>query len=171
LIDDHLPQAFQDFLERLNQAQDLNVDNLSCWMQALKWDPAWLESRLPNPLPTDDYHRNILASTTSYELAIITWPEGQGSEIHDHGISGTCGAVMVMQGQLFNHLYTIQDGQPIKGDAFILERGAIIEIPCELVHQMGNASEKEIAISLHLYTPPILEHRCWSLEPQSQVMG
>lgn len=172
-MEDHapMPPSLTQFINRLDHTENLTIAGIAAWMRGLEWDDAWLESCQREPLPDDDYARHILTCTPRYELAVITWPPGRGSEIHDHGVAGTYGAVLVMKGQMFNYLYTIQDGQPEKGDESQVHVGQVIDVPQHLVHQMGNASEKEVAMSLHLYTPPIEAHQCWSHAPASQTVG
>lgn len=152
----------QKMIEFLVAQPALTLPQINKWMYSLAWDQSWLEACQPEPFPVGTYGRTVLAADAHFELAVITWPAGEASEIHDHGIAGTFGSVLVLQGQVFNHLYTIRDGEPEKGDAHTLAQGQILEIPKGLIHQMGNASEVEVAMSLHLYTPPIQEHQCWT---------
>jgi predicted metal-dependent enzyme (double-stranded beta helix superfamily) len=163
-----LSPSIKKFIDRLEQNESPTVACISQWMQDLDCSEGWLQHCQREPLEGDDYARLTLKSNDSYELVVITWPPGIGSDIHDHGIAGTCGAVRVLVGQLFNHMYTIRDGIPEKGDGFVAAPGDIIDIHKDMVHQMGNRSRTEVAMSLHLYTPPILEHQSWQLEPDPE---
>ncbi len=95
--------------------------------------------------------RQLLLDKGKYEVLEVTWPPGAKSEFHDHGIS--CGMIMVLEGKIFQKVYDK------KTKKFLFHKtykagDVILETP-DIIHQMGNVSNKKPAKSIHVYAPPL----------------
>jgi hypothetical protein len=95
------------------------------------------------------YHR--LAVTDDYEVWLLTWLPGQGTEIHDHG--GSAGAFHVFRGTLTEDTFADRAGV-----ARVVSRelgdGAGRRFGEHHVHRMTNRSTQP-AISVHVYGPAL----------------
>lgn len=104
---------------------------------------------------------------------ILVWTPGKGSPIHDHANAHCvmkvnltknpgCFQLMlpqILKGSLMETIYEAPQGDlPLtpkvtKETVYTKEEVAYISDKIG-VHKISNASEKEVAVSLHLYTPP-----------------
>ncbi|MEU4694446.1 cysteine dioxygenase family protein [Actinoplanes sp. NPDC023714] len=118
------------------------------WPVAPRFDPAerW-------------YHR--LAVADDYEVWLLTWLPGQGTEIHDHG--GSAGAFHVFRGTLVED--TVANGP---GGARVASRelgeGAGRRFGGHHVHRMTNLSTRP-AVSVHVYGPALTTMTKYRLGP------
>ncbi|BBH65802.1 hypothetical protein ACTI_24870 [Actinoplanes sp. OR16] len=106
------------------------------------------------------YHR--LAVTDDYEVWLLTWLPGQGTEIHDHG--GSAGAFHVFQGTLVED--TVANS---RGGARVVSRelgeGAGRRFGEHHVHRMTNLSTQP-AVSVHVYGPALTTMTKYRLGPE-----
>lgn len=109
--------------------------------QAMDWKPFVKE--------TDTYYKNLVFSNTEFELYVITWNKKQGTKIHNHADFGCL--MKVLQGKVEETVYNSDDlsvkekNQYRKNDiSFISNRKGF--------HSILN-NEKEISVTLHLYSP------------------
>jgi quercetin dioxygenase-like cupin family protein len=89
------------------------------------------------------YHR--LRTGPGYEVWLLSWVPGQGSGLHDHGLS--CGVLTVLDGEL-----TERTGRSSRS----LAPGAQRVFAPGYVHEVVNDS-LEPALSLHIYYPGLTE--------------
>lgn len=92
-----------------------------------------------------------LATGPGYEVWLLSWLPGQGSELHDHG--GSSGVLTVLDGGLTEHTPGPRgiDRRPLApGDQRVFAPG--------YVHEVVNDS-LEPAVSLHVYFPGLTEMR------------
>ncbi|WP_406000472.1 cysteine dioxygenase [Streptomyces sp. NBC_00829] len=89
------------------------------------------------------YHR--LRTGPGYEVWLLSWVPGQGSGLHDHGLSS--GVLTVLDGELTER--TEQTSRP-------LAAGAQRVFAPGYVHEVINDS-LEPAVSLHVYYPGLTE--------------
>ncbi|MFF0379620.1 cysteine dioxygenase [Actinoplanes missouriensis] len=105
------------------------------------------------------YHR--LAVTDDYEVWLLTWLPGQGTEIHDHG--GSAGAFHVFRGTLTED--TVGTGG---GTARVVSRelgeGTGRRFGEHHVHRMTNLSTQP-AVSVHVYGPALTTMTKYRLGP------
>lgn len=115
--------------------------------------------------PSRNYTRNLVdKGNGKSNLLILVWNPGQGSPIHDHA-DAHC-VMKILKGKLTETLYdmpvTAGDGEEagrrtpprvVKQTAYGLNEVTYISDDIGL-HKISNPSETEIAVSLHLYTPP-----------------
>ncbi|MFF7850943.1 cysteine dioxygenase [Streptomyces sp. NPDC007910] len=89
------------------------------------------------------YHR--LRTGPGYEVWLLSWVPGQGSGLHDHGVSS--GVLTVLEGEL-----TERTDRGVR----TLAGGAQRVFAPEYVHEVVNDS-LEPAVSLHVYFPGLTE--------------
>jgi quercetin dioxygenase-like cupin family protein len=85
------------------------------------------------------YHR--LRTGPEYEVWLLSWVAGQGSELHDHGRS--CGVLTILQGTLTEWTH---------GRKHLLQPGAQRVFAPGYVHRVVNDALTP-AVSLHVYHP------------------
>ncbi|CAM2006561.1 cysteine dioxygenase [Acanthopleuribacter pedis] len=142
---------------------DLCIDSLTRILASLELGEDWLAEHLPNPLPESGYHRTLLHQAKCFEIVLATWPVGGGTLVHDHGSLNSQGVVKVLQGNLFNQIYALQeDGTVRPGERLIAETGSTVPVTHDLIHAMGHGGGHQgVAASLHVYFPWIVEVRYW----------
>lgn len=110
------------------------------------------------------YHR--LATHDDYEVWLLTWLPGQGTELHDHG--GSSGALYVARGELIEHVPDLSRTQSGQGElqerdgtgtdpgltAHRLVEGAGRRFGSRHIHRVDNLSDRP-AVSLHVYSPAL----------------
>ncbi|MEU4559324.1 cysteine dioxygenase family protein [Actinoplanes sp. NPDC023936] len=115
------------------------------------------------------YHR--LAVADDYEVWLLTWLPGQGTEIHDHG--GSAGAFHVFRGTLTED--TVATGGGATGGGATghraprvvsreLGEGAGRRFGEHHVHRMTNLSTQP-AVSVHVYGPALTTMTKYRLGP------
>lgn len=93
------------------------------------------------------YHR--MHVTSEYEVWLLTWLPGQGTDLHDHG--GSAGGFTVVAGQLTE--YTVAESPPrLHGTP--LATGAGRRFGPHHIHQVTN-NDPEPAVSVHVYSPAL----------------
>lgn len=109
--------------------------------------------------PSRNYCRNGVDDINhKANLLILVWNQGKGSMIHDHA-NAHC-IVKMLKGTLKEELYN----PPINADkpseltlkkVSVYSTNEVSYMSDEIgLHRMINPSETELAVSLHLYTPP-----------------
>jgi cysteine dioxygenase len=111
-----------------------------------------------------NYTRNLVdEGNGKSNLLIVVWNPGRGSPIHDHA-NAHC-VMKILKGSLKETLYNIPDAtvsetieftappEVTKETSYHTDEVAYISDQIGL-HKIANASDTEIAVSLHLYTPP-----------------
>ncbi|WP_318210110.1 MULTISPECIES: cysteine dioxygenase family protein [unclassified Streptomyces] len=93
------------------------------------------------------YHR--LRTGPGYEVWLLSWVPGQGSGLHDHGVSS--GVLTVLEGEL-----TERTEHAAGRNARTLTPGAQRVFAPGYVHEVVNDS-LEPAVSLHVYFPGLTE--------------
>lgn len=87
-----------------------------------------------------------------YDIYILTWKMNQQSAIHDHSRNGCI--LKVLEGKLMEKQYTPDPNSPKLTSQQCIEAGNQGYINNSIAfHQILN-SEKETAVSLHIYSPP-----------------
>lgn len=95
------------------------------------------------------YEREIVFQNEDAELVKVTWPAGSTSVAHDHGES--YGLIRILEGKIFQKVFDKNTKEGVGRS----EHGVgevFLETP-EIIHIMGNASDSDIAVTLHYYSP------------------
>lgn len=96
------------------------------------------------------YKRKVVYQDDQLEVVICVWPPGSESKFHDHGRSE--GIVFVTEGAVSNIVYDKKTGMKKIGS--IRGPGMILETPT-MIHKMMNIDDKETAMTVHIYLPPL----------------
>jgi len=176
------------FLDRLNEHMETpdngyeDSKNVESLMHNLKYVPAeWEKYAI---FYKEHYTRNLVATKDfTYDLILLCWQAGQKSAVHDHRESGCW--MRLLTGQLTEmrwrvaeskdenvcgendfglkeeHLEKISERTYKAGDVFYINNSLGL-------HSVYNVSMEEPAISLHLYSPPIMDCEVW-LESGPQI--
>jgi uncharacterized NAD(P)/FAD-binding protein YdhS/quercetin dioxygenase-like cupin family protein len=92
----------------------------------------------------DNYSRNLIAKTPSWELRLLCWRPGQGTSLHGH--SRAACAFTVLRGTATECVLGARDRT--------WTPGAIVTESTPLVHQLTNLGSDSM-VSLHAYSPPL----------------
>lgn len=96
----------------------------------------------------ESYGRNLIWNGGFFKILLMTWNPGDFTAAHDHG-SVEWGAVQFYGN--FKHItFEYENEKLITRDETIMRDGEIAPVNSNLIHQMGNHSEKAI-FSLHIY--------------------
>ena len=89
------------------------------------------------------------------ELLVLCWRPGQRTPIHDH--AGSCGAVRVLRGVMWETLFEMQDGGGLVYEsAREWTPGHVTGADVPDIHQLGNPDVSgQDLVTLHLYAPPL----------------
>jgi cysteine dioxygenase len=98
---------------------------------------------------------------------IMCWNAGQRSSIHDH--AGSLGGLKILHGELTECLFTKAANGMIKSlSSADYKAGEARVEETSLIHQISNLQgEGSQAISLHIYVPPLVRMKVYSLEDPS----
>ena len=105
-----------------------------------------------------NYTRNLVdEGNGKSNLLVVVWNPGKSSPIHDHA-DAHC-VMKILQGSLKETIYLVADGQHQSPPEVVKEstfkRDEVTYISDQIgLHKISNASDTEVAVSLHLYTPP-----------------
>jgi cysteine dioxygenase len=109
--------------------------------------------------PSRNYTRNLVdEGNGKSNLLIVVWNPGKGSPIHDHA-DAHC-VMKILKGSLTETLYKMPatstaSTPPEATQTTTYSTDEVTYISDQIgLHKIGNPSETEIAVSLHLYTPP-----------------
>lgn len=98
--------------------------------------------------PTQRWSRLVQANET-YDVWVLTWLPGQGTDLHDHG--GSAAAFTVLRGSLV-------EARPNSRGRLVSEvlpMGFTRWVAPFAVHQVVNVEARTPAISVHAYSPPL----------------
>lgn len=131
-------QGFHKSPEILQEYNKTNINN-NDWLQYVTINP-------------HHYHRSKVYADDIFEIFVITWNMKQQSKIHDHSDNGCY--MLMLQGKLVEEIYDSNDiVSPTKISCF--EEGFVGYIDNTMgYHRIQNLSDTDIAVSLHVYSPP-----------------
>lgn len=111
--------------------------------------------------PTKTYTRNLIATDNeSYALIMIIWNRNRYSPIHNHPCDGCW--VKIISGAMNEVQYRIQQNKLYEVSNIILDRGVTYIDDSMGLHKVGNPRHDQLAITLHLYSPPFDTCRVWT---------
>ena len=138
-------------IERLFSEQKANIkgpSDLKILLKNFSFEMEEIKPFLlfPENLP---YGRNCIFESENFEVVVMNWKPEESSNIHDHGQSFGC--VFAISGNAINILF---NDKLEKLDSIPLVNKEIAEVPKGIYHQISNP-DKEFAVSLHFYAPPM----------------
>lgn len=155
----------QTLIARIDALKSKSVSNLLEIIQNLDLNPNSFDGWIPHPLPRDHYHRQLLHRGEDYEIVLAVWPTETRTLPHNHGTLSSHGMIRVLRGIIFNQIYMPADEDGlIFAERRLYKAGDLIPVPEGLIHSMGNQSPCELALSLHLYSPGIMNVTYWDPE-------
>ncbi len=112
----------------------------------------------------NSYRRNLLHEGPAYQALIICWKNGQRSPIHDHKGS-SCG-VRILQGVATETLFLVAPNNLVyPTNSEWLYEGEVTCSENDDIHQVSNLQDEgRDLVTLHIYSPPLLNMNCFSLE-------
>ena len=153
--------TLQRLVEEIDSLESKSISDLK---KVLKNDSAvefpWRQF-LPEVLPKDEYHRKLLHSGGGYEVLLLVWPEGSETLPHNHGSPASHGVIRILKNNLGNSIYRKNGDKIMPVEEQVFREGDLIEIPNEMIHSMGNCSQKGFSVSLHVYAPQIIDVTYW----------
>jgi cysteine dioxygenase len=155
-----------DLLERIERGFGALVDptpaELLDVLVGLEVTAAELVPHVPHPA-TYPYGRRRLLATEHVEVIAMNWALGRECAPHDHGDS--FGWIHVVTGEARHTLFTLdRHGTPLPYLQRQERSGSRYFAPRHQVHSMGNASDADALMTLHVYTPPIVGMTVYDLE-------
>ncbi|HEV7829516.1 MAG TPA: cysteine dioxygenase family protein [Pseudonocardiaceae bacterium] len=112
---------------------------------------------------TDTRWYRLLERTERYEMWLLSWLPGQGTDLHDHGPAS--GAFAIAAGTLTERVVAIKPGRPPVEVTRTLGVGGCRAFGSLYVHQVTNTGAVA-AVSVHVYTPALTVMNRYRLEPQ-----
>jgi cysteine dioxygenase len=115
----------------------------------------------------DQYARNLVCRTPSFELLVLCWRPGHESTIHNH--AGALNAITVHRGELTSRVFVPAAGRPAgSGPVGLLNETRVAEgdqigVGRGGVHQLANTSGHDL-VTVHVYSPPLMELVVFSTE-------
>ena len=108
------------------------------------------------------YRRNLLHEGPAYQALILCWRGGQRSPIHDHRGS-SCG-VRVLRGVATETVFArTRAGHVYAKHTREWPAGSVCGSQDSDIHQMSNLQPDEDLVTLHVYSPPLLNMGIYSL--------
>jgi 3-mercaptopropionate dioxygenase len=113
----------------------------------------WLPSRYAEPDP-QRYRQYLLHADSREQFSVVSfvWGPGQKTPIHDHTVWGLVG---VLRGAESSQNYSkTEDGRLVEeGTPELLEKGGVTAVSPTVgdFHQVSNAYDDQVSISIHVY--------------------
>jgi cysteine dioxygenase len=109
------------------------------------------------------YTRNLVRSGPWYYMLVLCWRNGQRSPIHDH--TGSHCVVRVLQGMLTETRFAFAPNGHVKAmGSCDYPPGSILASQDRDMHQVSNlAAGMDDLVSLHIYSPPLLQMGTYSI--------
>lgn len=147
------PRVVQGLIDLISAPGEPDLDAIEVALQTLVID----EDALGSAVHADRvaYVRTLLYRDERVEMLALTWLPGQRSPVHDHGAS-TC-IVRVVSGVATENLYRLREGGAERRAYMTrdLRAGIVTRAPGDSIHSLGNNSDEELLVTLHIYTPPL----------------
>ncbi|KAF8543934.1 RmlC-like cupin domain-containing protein [Trichophaea hybrida] len=173
------PNDFQQLVRDLNKilgpssgidSSDIDVNDL---MKAMSdytsTETDWKEYALA------DYSRHYTRNFVDHgngksNLLILVWSPGKGSLVHDH--AGAHCIMKILKGTLRETQYEMPavSGEPLSvRKTSVYNNDEVTYISDDIgLHKIENESKDQLAVSLHLYTPPYAEKNgCYCFDEQT----
>jgi cysteine dioxygenase len=110
----------------------------------------------------DRYRRSFVQTGSWHELFVLCWRSGQRSPIHDH-TGSSCG-MRVLRGTATEQDFLLRpNGQLQPGEVHEYPAGSVATGSEAYMHQVANLQPDADLITLHLYSPPLLNSRNYFL--------
>lgn len=172
------PRTLQDLINELHKVFEddkVNIDYVQKLMTSYESNRAdWKKFA---KFDRHRYTRNLVdEGNGKFNLMLLCWNESQGSSIHSHANSHCF--MKVLDGSVQEERFewpdqSLGDSQEMKSiDINKFKKNETAYICDELgLHRVENPSHSDKAISLHLYSPPFDECRCFDQKTGHSTAG
>jgi len=144
-----LPRSIQNIIRGIESEKNLTHTKLR---KIVKYAHVQIEDLTPwtdyEHSPLDSYGRVSIYDGGYFNIMVMSWLPGDFSAIHDHGKT-LWGAVQVF-GEAEHGIFYVQDSEIRTLSRVQMKPGQIVGVTHELVHQMGNPTDRKYP-SLHIY--------------------
>lgn len=145
-------QALNQLLDDTSLSEAEILERVSALMKNLVHVDDWLPDEMARP-HSKYYQQYLLYQDPKdrFSLVSFVWGPGQKTPIHNHTVWGVIG---MLRGAERDQSYCITaDGLELMGDSVLLEAGDVACLSPTLgdIHQVSNAYDDEVSISIHLY--------------------
>ncbi len=106
-----------------------------------------------------------MLDTPDYNAWLIAWAPSAALEPHDHG--GSRGVVQVVTGRLVESYVDRGDPRP---RSRVATSGETLDVPAHRIHEVWNPGP-DVAISVHVYSPPLTSMEFFELEREGMIAG
>ena len=148
------PLSLRGLVETLNaQTHATSLKQLYNWLEDARISQDELQPYLGFKDRT--YWRHLVCRNEAVEMLVLCWKPGQRTVIHDH--NGSCGAVLVQQGVLWETTFNFDEQHGLRYKSVSEHQpGAVTGADVPDIHQLGNpdVSEQNL-ITIHIYSPPL----------------
>jgi len=145
-----LPDSLQFIINELEKSKNLTPAQMTTIVKNAKVKVEDLEPWMDLDHPkADSYGRRLIHDGGHFEMMVMSWAPGDFSGIHDHGYT-QWGAVQIF-GPAEHATFRVQDDEITTLARWVVKPGDVLGVGHSLVHQMGNPSEKDPFVSLHIY--------------------
>ncbi|CEJ56698.1 Putative Cysteine dioxygenase [Penicillium brasilianum] len=160
----YLSELVQDIKQHLGHSggissEDVDSNYLRSLLEKYISDPSdWIQYFHNDR--SKNYTRNAIENINhKANILLLVWNPGKGSPIHDHA-NAHC-IMKVLAGELHETVYTSPDKKPGKSKPLEIKSSTtfgmneVTYISDDIgLHRVHNPSSDQVAVSLHLYTPP-----------------
>lgn len=118
------------------------------------------------------YNRRRVVRAQAFEVLVMTWRPGQGSDPHDH--AGSLCAVRVLRGRARESRFEpTRDGRVEARSSGPLCEGEVLVDGSDRIHALSNDDDTDGAlVTLHVYAPPLPELRRYAVRDDARpVVG
>ena len=152
-----LSGKFGRFIERMNDLVDNTRDEARLlesggdYLAELIAEDNWLPESCTAPHP-EYYQQYLLYSDPQERFSVVSfvWGPGQKTPVHDHTVWGLIG---MLRGGEIETTYELKNDQLVAGEQHSLRPGDVGKVSPTIgdVHQVANAFEDQVSISIHVY--------------------
>lgn len=120
----------------------------------------------------EHYVRNLVHESTSCQVLLICWLNGQRSQIHDH-VGSSCGVKVIKGNPVETRFERAPNGMIYATGSKILPEGFVCVNADEDIHQISNLQADDACqVTLHIYSPPLKSINIYDLaESQARVVA
>lgn len=167
-----LPSTIRMVEEEESESSSLNTttslpnhhsDTIGNLFQCIDWNNKPLLDPFLHHEPSKNYTRNLISTDNeTYTLLALCWNPGKYSLIHDHPCNGCW--MNVCEGCIHEVRYGVnveEDSFEVLGESFFHEGEQTYINDSMGYHKVGNPSNNQMGISVHLYSPPFQKCQIW----------
>lgn len=124
--------------------------------ERLAWEPM-----VQLPEGTDRWWTRLYGDDR-FDLWLLTWLPGHGTDLHDHGRSAAAFAVV---GGVLGEVRVERDGFY---SGYVRPTGSVTSVPPGVIHDVRGAGDRP-AVSIHAYSPPLVRMTYYEPDPHRRL--